>query len=237
MLPPAKCPFFMQYGRLFAKVHGCCMDAPTIDCIRLDHTHREIRTGKRMKKADLSLQKVKRAMSQRFVDEGHYCENVTHENEEFYGADGILRKLKCYDVDDNIFHTCTEEGGSDGTPSAFILLGARQRTPILYCFACQKAFVILKVYETDLNECKTEHTKTSCSTLAHMMTNNSPPDQLNRVESQLVDHSNRRLSNLSPDEKQRYVLTLEHISLLLFLIAFHYIVFFFYGMICMVMSM
>jgi hypothetical protein len=104
----------MQYGRIFVKVHGCCMDAPTIDCIRLDHTHSEIRTGKRMKKVDPSLQKVKRAMHQRFVDEGIHCENTSHivdENEQFTGADGIQRKLKCYDIDDNIYHTCVEEGG------------------------------------------------------------------------------------------------------------------------------
>jgi hypothetical protein len=76
------------------------------------------------------------------------------EDEAFFGADYVSRKLSCYAVGDNIYHCCEAEGGTSGTPSAFLVKGSNAGNSFLHCFACGVSSFIMRVHDPPLYVCK-----------------------------------------------------------------------------------
>jgi Origin of replication binding protein len=85
---------------------------------------------------------------------------VIDSDKMYYDCHLVKRAVSEYDYGDNFFHDCGEEGVTNedgipaGIPSAFLLKGSREGTPIVYCFACQQVHFILSVHIPELYECK-----------------------------------------------------------------------------------
>jgi hypothetical protein len=67
---------------------------------------------------------------------------VVDEDKLFFAPDFRTYKLSSFVEGDNLFHSCAYEGGTAGTPSAFIFRGNREGSRILHCFACSKTYFV-----------------------------------------------------------------------------------------------
>lgn len=83
----------------------------------------------------------------------HNKSKVVDEDEEFFGPDRVKRRLSSFEVGDNLFHNCDGEGGTAGTPSAFVVQG-EAGNPFLHCFACGISFFVMRVHNPTLYKCK-----------------------------------------------------------------------------------
>ncbi|KAG7367604.1 origin of replication binding protein [Nitzschia inconspicua] len=65
------------------------------------------------------------------------------------GVDYEYRPLREYAIGDTLFHDCSEEmegAGLDGRPSAFMIRGRREGSPLVWCFACSTGHFVLETY-------------------------------------------------------------------------------------------
>lgn len=78
-------------------------------------------------------------------------------SEQFFGVDRIKRPFSAYSEGDGVFHSCNSEGGTSGTPSAFVfkkrVVGLVGGTLFLHCFACSVSSFPVESYDPPLYNC------------------------------------------------------------------------------------